>query len=149
MAPVTVELAARKLLVLDANILLRGVLGVRVRKLLDAYGDSVDFFTPGVCFDDARRLVNELAVERNFDPVPALLLLEELAQVVESVDRSIYSEYEAAARSRIASRDPDDWPIVATALLFDCPVWTEDQDFFGCGVATWTTHNVELYLRGK
>lgn len=143
----TGALATRKLLVVDANILLRAVLGVRVRKLLDTYGDSVDFFAPDICFIDARRLVNELAGERDFDPVPALLLMEELAQVVESVDRSVYSEYEVAARLRIASRDIDDWPIVATSLLLDCPVWTEDQDFFGSGVATWTTQNIELYLR--
>jgi hypothetical protein len=26
------------------------------------------------------------------------------------------------------------------------PIWTEDTDFFGCGVATWTTDRVELYL---
>ena len=29
--------------------------------------------------------------------------------------------------------------IVAVALLLDFPIWTEDQDFFGSGVATWTT----------
>jgi predicted nucleic acid-binding protein len=47
----------------------------------------------------------------------------------------------------MASRDLADWPIAATALLLDCPIWTEDQDFFGAGIATWTTANVELYLR--
>jgi predicted nucleic acid-binding protein len=47
----------------------------------------------------------------------------------------------------MASRDIEDWPIMATAMLLDCPIWTEDQDFFGSGVATWTTTNVELYLR--
>jgi predicted nucleic acid-binding protein len=46
-------------------------------------------------------------------------------------------------------RDPDDWPIVAVALLLDFPIWTEDQDFFGTGVATWTTDRVELYLRAS
>ena len=147
MGPVTGELAVRKRLVVDANILLRAVLGVRVRKLFQEYGDSVDFFAPDVCFHDARRLVNELAEERGFDPAPALQLMEELAQVVESIDRPAYADYEIAARSRIAVRDPDDWPIVAAALLLYCPVWTEDQDFFGSGVATWTTQTVELYLR--
>jgi predicted nucleic acid-binding protein len=44
-------------------------------------------------------------------------------------------------------RDPNDWPVVATALLLNFPVWTEDQDFFGGGVATWTTDRVELHLR--
>lgn len=38
----TVEVPSRKRLVLDANILLRAVLGVRVRGLLKAYEDSVD-----------------------------------------------------------------------------------------------------------
>jgi hypothetical protein len=33
------------------------------------------------------------------------------------------------------------------ALLLDFPIWTEDQDFFGSGVATWTTDRVELFLR--
>jgi len=50
-------------------------------------------------------------------------------------------------RSRIESRDPDDWPILATALALECPIWTEDQDFFGAGVPTWTTDRVELSLR--
>jgi hypothetical protein len=27
-------------------------------------------------------------------------------------------------------------------------VWTEDSDFFGAGVATWTSDRVELYLAG-
>ena len=139
--------AVRKRLVVDANILIRAVLGVRVRKLLQEYGDSVDFFTPDVCFKDARRLLKELAEERGFDPTLALKLIGEFAQVVESVDRSVYSDYEIAARLRIAGRDPDDWPIVAAALLLDCPIWTEDQDFFGSGVATWTTRTVEVYLR--
>ncbi len=31
------------------------------------------------------------------------------------------------------------------ALLLDFPIWTEDQDFFGSSVATWTTDRVELY----
>jgi predicted nucleic acid-binding protein len=29
---------------------------------------------------------------------------------------------EKAARERIALRDPDDWPVVATALLLDLPI---------------------------
>jgi predicted nucleic acid-binding protein len=58
----------------------------------------------------------------------------------------LYEQHEAEARRRI-SRDVSDWPIVATAMLLGCPIWTEDRDFFGSGVATWTTENVELYLR--
>jgi predicted nucleic acid-binding protein len=63
------------------------------------------------------------------------------------VDRSLYEEYEERACARISSRDADDWPVVATALLIDAPIWTEDQDFFGSGIATWTSNKIELFLR--
>jgi predicted nucleic acid-binding protein len=76
-----------------------------------------------------------------------LLVLDQFTRLVEVVDRSLYEEYESAARERMESRDVEDWPILATALLLNCAVWTEDQDFFGKGIATWTTHNVELYLK--
>ncbi len=45
-------------------------------------------------------------------------------------------------------RDADDWPVLACAMAMGCPVWTEDADFFGTGVATWTSDRVELYLAG-
>ena len=54
---------------------------------------------------------------------------------------------EAGAKSRMR-RDPTDRPIVAAALKIGCPIWTDDQDFFGCGIATWTTVQVEIYLAG-
>jgi len=44
-------------------------------------------------------------------------------------------------------RDADDWPALALAMQLECAIWTEDQDFFGTGVATWTTNTVELYLK--
>jgi predicted nucleic acid-binding protein len=143
------EVEVRKRLVLDANILLRGVFGIRVRALLEAYESTVSFYAPDICFDDARKYIPNLAVRRKFDPTAGLLVLDALSKLVESVDISLYESYEELARVRISSRDANDWPIVATSLLLDCPIWTEDQDFFGSGIATWTTDRVELYLRGN
>jgi predicted nucleic acid-binding protein len=76
-----------------------------------------------------------------------LAILEQVSQLVESVDRSLYGDYERLARERIEARDPDDWPVVAVALMLDLPIWTQDQDLFGSGVPTWTTDRVELYLK--
>ena len=45
-------------LVLDANILMRAVLGRRVRELLERYEDSATFYSPDVCFDDARHYLS-------------------------------------------------------------------------------------------
>ena len=137
----------QKRLVLDANILLRAVFGVRVRRLLEAYEDSVAFYAPEVCFADARRYIPTISEKRGIDASPGILVLDHLSRLVEVVDMSLYEEYEASARERMISRDEEDWPIVAVSLLLRCPVWTEDRDFFGSGVPTWTTETVELYLR--
>lgn len=36
-------------------------------------------------------------------------------------------------------RDPTDAPTVALALALDCGIWTDDRDFFGCGLPVWVT----------
>jgi hypothetical protein len=50
----------RKGLVLDANILMRAVLGRRVRELLEMYEDVATFYGPDVCFEDARHYVSQV-----------------------------------------------------------------------------------------
>lgn len=114
----------QKRLVLDANILLRAVFGIRVRSLLETYEDSVSFYTPDICFSDARRYIPAVAATRKFDPSAGVLILDQLARLVEIVDQSLYEEYESSARERMLSRDVTDWPIAATSLLLDCAVWT-------------------------
>jgi predicted nucleic acid-binding protein len=142
-----IEETPTKRLVLDANILLRAMLGSSVQRLIEGYKDSVAFYSPDICFEGARKYIGKIAAARGFDSAPGLAILYQLAELIQAVEISLYVRHEVSARLRIASRDMDDWPIVATALLLDCPVWTEDQDFFGSGVATWTTQNIELYLR--
>jgi PIN domain len=85
---------------------------------------------------------------RAVDAAIGLTVLEEVGRIVEPVDRRLYEDFENIARERVLARDPDHWPIVGrfTPRFAD---WTEDQDFFGSGVATWTTDRVELYLRAS
>ena len=136
-------------LILDANILLRAVFGHRVRHILETYEDEARFYTPDVCFQDARKYIPIISEDRRLEADLGLSVLDRIGQLVEQVDRSLYEEYERSARGRVELRDPDDWPVVAVALLLDLPIWTEDQDFFGSGVATWTSDRVEIYLRDR
>lgn len=136
-----------KPLVLDANILLRAVFGVKVRAILESHEEIAAFYSPDVCFEDARKYIPDIAARRNFDPAIGLSLLDHIGRIVEIVDRSLYEDFEELALARISSRDPEDWPVVATALMLAAPIWTEDQDFFGSGVATWTSNRIEVYLR--
>jgi predicted nucleic acid-binding protein len=63
-----------------------------------------------------------------------------LRDIVDLIGPDVYGQFETDARERIGLRDPHDWPILASALALDCPIWTEDADFFGCGVATFTSN---------
>jgi len=136
------------MLVLDANILIRAVLGTRVPWLLGKYAERGEFFAPDFAFREAREEL-PLILERRAMPVaPGLTTLVTIGKLVRTVEFEIYAPMEALARQRLARRDEDDWPVLAAALALGYPIWTEDTDFFGCGVATWTTDRVELFLAG-
>lgn len=134
------------MLVLDANILIRAVLGVRVLDLLRMYAGRVDFFAPDTAFAEAREWLPDILRKRGVPVAEPLELLTRLGDIVECVDVEIYAPFGTVARERIGVRDEEDWPVLATAMALRCPIWTEDTDFFGCGVATWTTDRVEMYL---
>ena len=120
-----------KIIVLDANILIRAVLGQKVRRIIEQYCSTTQFVTPDICYQDARKYLPPLFEKRNLPVQNALDVLEKLNCLVESIDTSFYCLYEEEAKQRIAIRDIDDWPIVALSLMLDCPIWTEDADFFG------------------
>lgn len=136
-------------IVLDANILLRFVLGERVSTLLAAHAAVGTFLAPDTAFEEARRHLPTILRARGDDgtaEAAALAELDALADVVTPVTASTYEPMRTAALARIGRRDLHDWPVLACALALDCPIWTEDRDFFGTGVATWTTALVELYF---
>ena len=135
-----------KALVLDANILIRAVLGQRVRRILENHADSISFFVPETAYAEAEEHLAALVVKRGGDPSKAVRLLRSMAALGTVVNRDLYEDFEAEARKRLAARDPEDWPILAAALALDCPIWTEDTDFFGCGVATWTSASIDSFL---
>jgi predicted nucleic acid-binding protein len=135
-------------IVLDANILIRAVLGRRVRELIVDSADKVQFFSPDVAYADARKYLPELLEKRGVNSESAMDVLDALESLVWPLELGIYEGFKTQALQRIAMRDADDWPVLACAMTIGCPVWTEDADFFGTGVATWTSDRVDLYLTG-
>ena len=135
-----------KAIVLDANSLIRAVLGHKVRDLILGHAATVRFFAPDVAYADARKYLPELMTRRGVESAPAMAVLDRLESIVRQLDAELYATAQEEALRRIAARDADDWPVLACALVIGCPVWTEDADFFGTGVATWTSDRVALYL---
>jgi predicted nucleic acid-binding protein len=135
-----------KAIVLDANILIRAVLGKRVRELIFDNAATIKFFAPDVAYADARKYLPALLKKRGVDASAAMLVLDGLEGVVQPIDVELYQGMQQQALQRIAVRDADDWPVLACAMTLGCPVWTEDADFFGTGVPTWTSDRIALYF---
>lgn len=135
-----------KAIVLDANILIRAVLGKRVRELIFENAATVKFFAPDVAYADARKYLPALLKKRGVDFSAAMFVLDRLEGFVQPIDAELYEGMQQQALQRIAIRDADDWPVLACAMTLGCPVWTEDADFFGTGVPTWTSDRVALYF---
>jgi predicted nucleic acid-binding protein len=136
------------MIVLDTNILIRAALGCRVRQLLDTYASQgIRFFAPEVAFDDAEKYLPLLLKKRGKPSADLSASLQYLRNLIEPITPELYGIFESDARQRLHGRDENDWPVLATALALACPVWTEDADFFGTGVAVWTTNRIEIFLR--
>jgi predicted nucleic acid-binding protein len=75
----------------------------------------------------------------------AQLCLAAIEANIVVLEEAIYSAIEDEARAR-AVRDPTDWPVVAAALALSASIWTNDNDFLGTGVATWTTETLQAWL---
>ncbi|MDR2973150.1 MAG: hypothetical protein LBV00_00340 [Propionibacteriaceae bacterium] len=138
---------ASRSLVLDANILIRAVLGKNATGLLTTYSNAMSMTTPLYAYAEAERNLPSILARRGAETRDDVFsALDDLKSLVTPIDESDYEPWRDEALARINRCDPDDWPILAATLAIDCPIWTEDKDFFGTGVATWTTDRVELYF---
>jgi predicted nucleic acid-binding protein len=135
-----------KAIVVDANIIIRAVLGTTVRNIIVSHAEKTAFYTSSLSIEEVNKHLPKLFEKRGQDPSKAVTLLNSLSGFISEVPTDFLLQLKNKALQRIAIRDEDDWHIVATALLIDCPIWTEDTDFFGTGIPIWTTDRVQLFL---
>ena len=140
-------------LTVDANILVAELTRKRGRELVAH--PRLELYVAEKAWSEAQ---HELArrfkaiAEQTGQPTAAGVLMWEEAiafteSLVEVVPAVLYNSREAEALRRVP-RDPDDWPTVALALVLNADIWTQDGDFLGCGVATWTSATLQLHLEG-
>jgi predicted nucleic acid-binding protein len=138
------------MIVLDANILIRAILGKRVRQLLETYtAQGVRFYAPEVAFADAAEYLPALLIKRGKSEKEVPAALAYLQTLVEPINQEEYDLFQDEARMRLRGRDEEDWPVLAAALSLSCAIWTEDKDFFGAGIAVWTSDRVEIFLKAQ
>jgi PIN domain len=74
-----------KSIVLDANIVIRAVLGERVRNLIIQHHEEVDFFVPDICLIDAHKYIPQVFEKRKIPSEPAIELLEKFKEMLNIV----------------------------------------------------------------
>ena len=87
---------------LDANILIRAVLGRRVKQIIATYGTRVELFAPDLAFREAHEHLSQILVKRHESIDIGLALLNSLRDVIRTVDAETYSVFEAEARTAFA-----------------------------------------------
>lgn len=145
------------LLVVDANVLVSELLRIRGHALVGNH--ALDLRMSEEAMDEARyetaRRAEKIVAQGRASQQATDTMLDEGRNLIErrilTVPREAYSGCEERASYRIP-RDPDDAPTVALALALGgdegrCGIWTNDGDFLGCGVPTWTTETLIPHLR--
>jgi predicted nucleic acid-binding protein len=123
----------------DANVLLSAVLGGRARLVLET--PQVDeILTVEQIMAEVEEYAGLLARKKRLSE--DLVLLSVAALPVTVVGPAAYAAAIPEAKKRIGQRDPDDIELLALALAFDVPVWSNDKDFEGTGVGWLTTEKV-------
>jgi predicted nucleic acid-binding protein len=123
----------------DANVLLSSVLGGRARLVLE-HPDIDEVVTTEATFAEVREYAVQLGRKKKI--APDTLLLAVAALPVSIVLPEVYEDTMAEARRLIAWRDPDDIEILALALHMKIPLWSNDNDFEGCGIERFTTAEI-------
>jgi predicted nucleic acid-binding protein len=89
------------LLVLDANIPMRAILGKVTWLLLAKYGELGEFVAPDAAFDEARKRLPRVIERRKLQKEPFLAYFDVLTNVIQTVEFEAYSGFEAIARRRL------------------------------------------------
>ena len=138
-------------LVVDTSVLVGELLRATGRERL---GDGrLELFLPELMWNETQvelpRRVRAFVRRRRLDPrignELTTLCLDAVDANVVVLDEAIYAVLEDEALER-SLRDPTDWPVVACALVLSAGIWTNDNDFLGTGVPTWTTETLRAWL---
>jgi len=128
----------------DANVLLAAVLGGRAGLILKS-AEIEELLTAETTFAEVEEYVPVLARKKHL-PID-ILLLAVASLPVTVVGREAYANSISEAKRRIGRRDPDDVDILALAIQFHIPIWSNDRHFEDSGIQCYTTADLLRNLR--
>ena len=119
----------------DANVLLSAVLGHAALRVFTQA--RIEVLTTAGVLDEVREYLPVVA--RQYGMLVQALEAQMRLLAVRVCDRREYAAGIEASRRAMEDRDPADVELLAIALVFGIPVWSNDSDFKTAGIEWYTT----------
>jgi len=121
--------------VADANVLLSAAIGKAALRVLTDF--AIVVHASRFNCDEVEEYLPALAAKYRLSP--ELVQMQWSLLPIRVHDEAEYAAHLDHARSRLAARDPDDAHPLALARALGLPLWSNDNDLGGHGVARHTT----------
>lgn len=118
---------SREIIIVDANPLLSALLGGKARSIL--LSGKFKFVTSEYTTWEVKKYIPLVSERTGVAEEELLFALDHFP--ITAFQAKEYDDTRRAAEMLIGKRDPKDVDILALALKFDSPVWSEDKDFAG------------------
>ncbi|HHY99359.1 MAG TPA: PIN domain nuclease [Firmicutes bacterium] len=131
----------------DANIIISAIIGGKSGRIF-LNETQLKFVTTPSVLSEVREYLPVLAKKKGL-PCEVMRSILDLLPIL-IVREEEYLNHLDAAEAAIGNRDPDDIPLLALAMAFNCPIWTNDNDFSGIsGVRVYTTAMLASFLENS
>lgn len=129
----------------DANVILSAVIGKAALKMFTE--SPMEVVTTQLNLDEVEEYLPHLASKYKMEEKILQTQLKLLSLKV--FQREFYQDFLKEAQARIGKMDPDDIDLLALGMKLDIPIWTNDADFHGLRIKTYTTAELLKTLEGK
>lgn len=140
------------ILIIDANILIAELLRQRGRELL-RNPQPIIYASEKIVDEtnyEIQKQISHMVTTGKLNKEAGTDLMQAASEPLKTriinVPQIEYGYLEIEAKERIP-RDPDDWHTLALAMHLDAAIWTQDNDFLGCGCPCWTTDTLISHLK--
>ena len=111
------------------------------RKIL--INNCFDFFTISMSIKEIDEHLPELVEKVSSSKEIVLEMLEQIVQHTTTINDTLIEQRIVEAKEIMDSIDPNDAPFIATALSYNCDIWSDDKHFQQQQkIKVWTTEHL-------
>ena len=113
-------------LIIDTNIIISALIKPQLTRTL-ILNVNFELMTPAFTLSEIDKHKEEICKKGKIDKEELDTLIHILFRYIEIINPITYSHYLEEAKNLIP--DKEDIPFVACALVFNCPIWSDDKHF--------------------